>query len=105
MPHAVPSANASQTLFPLHVAQEPQPAAQTPLLHVVQPVQGAQAAPFLPHAWFANPGRHVPPSQQPAHTAVQLTSWPQVFCTVPHLPAHVTASDGGRQLTGWPQLF
>lgn len=88
-----------------HVSQEVQLPAQTPLLQLVQPEQAAQGAPFLPHDGVEKPDRHVAPSQHPPHNAVQFTSWPQAFWTVPHLPAQTTSLDGGAQVTSWPQLF
>jgi hypothetical protein len=41
-------------------------------------------------------------SQQPAHKGVQLTCWPQLLVTKPHLPAQVAASLAQPQPPGVP---
>jgi len=73
------------------------PLAQTPTaLAGIDPrvVQFWQVLPLVPHrvSLCELTGTHVVPLQHPAQIAVQLTSWPQLFCTVPHFPAQVVAS-------------
>lgn len=95
-PQDVVSGSCTQ-VEPLQLKHALQPGAQTPPSQMSHPVHGAQVSPSMPQIAKVSPARHVPPSQQPAQSAVQSTGCPQVFWTMPHLLAQVVVSGSGVQ--------